>query len=117
MADVDFDSRNQAETNAIEEVVSNKENIRNSKDNTASKQIRMRVSSKHLMLASLVFKAKFQGEFKEGNTLRSSGFVEKQLLDDHPAAWLILNEHYPQPHKESSETDQLVHAYGNFNLS
>src|SRR5437016_9804728 len=44
-ADVDFDSRNQAETNAIEGVVSNKENARNSKDNTASKQIRMRVSS------------------------------------------------------------------------
>jgi hypothetical protein len=89
-AGANADGQNQAEANAVEEIASNGENVPSSKDNIAPKQVRMRVSSKHLMLASSVFRAMFQGEFKEGNALRSTGSVEKELHDDHPEALLIL---------------------------
>ena len=52
-------------------------------------QIRFRVSSKHLTLASSVFKAMLAREFKEGATLRSTGTIDLHLPDDHPAALLI----------------------------
>lgn len=55
------------------------------------KEIHMLVSSKHLMLASPVFKAMLQhSNFKEGDTLRSSGQVKVPLPDDEPAALKIL---------------------------
>lgn len=55
------------------------------------KEIHMLVSSKHLMLASPVFKAMLQhSNFKEGDTLRSSGQVKVPLPDDDPAALKIL---------------------------
>jgi hypothetical protein len=52
--------------------------------------VHMRVSSKHMMLASPVFKAMFQrGNFKEGRELGSTGRVEVPL-DDNPEAFLIV---------------------------
>jgi BTB/POZ domain len=57
----------------------------------SQKEIHMLVSSKHLMLASPVFKAMLQhSNFKEGDTLRSSGKVKVELPDDDPAALRIL---------------------------
>jgi len=55
------------------------------------KEIHMLVSSKHLMLASPMFKAMLQhSNFKEGDELRSSGQVKVPLPDDDPAALKIL---------------------------
>jgi hypothetical protein len=51
---------------------------------------RMLVSSKHLILASPVFKVMLQDCFKEGQTLRSGGFLDLLLPDDDPAAFCIL---------------------------
>lgn len=61
-----------------------------SKSQIQSEQIRMRVSSKHLTLASNVFRTLFRGSFQEGVTLRTKGTVEIPLPDDHPTALLIL---------------------------
>ena len=50
----------------------------------------MRVSSKHLTLASPIFKAMLQPKFKEGLQLHSHGYAELPLPDDNSAALLIL---------------------------
>jgi len=50
----------------------------------------MLVSSKHLILASLVFGAMLQDRFNEGQTLRSAGYLELPLPDDDPVAFSIL---------------------------
>ena len=44
----------------------------------------------HLITASPVFKAMLSEEFKEGGTLRKFGSLEVPLLDDDPAALIIL---------------------------
>jgi hypothetical protein len=55
------------------------------------KEIRMLVSSRHLMLVSPVFKAMLQhSNFKEGNELQTNGKVEVPLPDDDPDAFKIL---------------------------
>jgi hypothetical protein len=55
------------------------------------KEIRMLVSSRHLMLASPVFKAMLQhSNFKEGEELHSTGKVSVPLPDDEPDAFKIL---------------------------
>jgi hypothetical protein len=55
------------------------------------REIHMLVSSKHLMLASPVFKAMLQhSNFREGDTLQSSGQVKVPLPDDDPTAFKIL---------------------------
>jgi len=54
-------------------------------------EVHMLVSSKHLILASPVFKAMLKGDtFKEGRTLSSSGRVEVPLPDDNVAAFIII---------------------------
>lgn len=50
----------------------------------------MQVSSKHMMLASPVFKAMLTHSFQEGDTLRSTGEVEIPLPDDDPAVFTII---------------------------
>ncbi|KAL8857853.1 MAG: hypothetical protein Q9178_005609 [Gyalolechia marmorata] len=50
----------------------------------------VRVSSKHLILASPVFKRMLQASFKEGQQLSSQGHTELSLPDDDPAALLVL---------------------------
>ncbi|KAH0538932.1 hypothetical protein FGG08_004523 [Glutinoglossum americanum] len=55
-----------------------------------NEKIRFRVSSKHLCLASPVFRVMLQGKFKEAAVLLSTGTVEIPLEDDNPAAFLIL---------------------------
>ncbi|CAG8975061.1 hypothetical protein HYALB_00009923 [Hymenoscyphus albidus] len=52
--------------------------------------VRMIVSSKHLTLASEVFKAMLSSNFQEGITLRSVGSVTFNLPDDEPIAFEIL---------------------------
>jgi hypothetical protein len=41
--------------------------------------VRMMLSSKHMCLASSVFKAMLQGQFKEGHQLRENGKIEVLL--------------------------------------
>ncbi|MCJ1476644.1 hypothetical protein MMC13_005312 [Lambiella insularis] len=53
-------------------------------------EVRMRVSSKHLALASKVFKLMLKPGYLEGNKLLSQGYVELPLPDDNQAALLIL---------------------------
>ena len=48
------------------------------------------MSSKHLTLASPIFKIMLQPKFKEGLQLHSHGYAELPLPDDNPAALLIL---------------------------
>ncbi|MCJ1462277.1 hypothetical protein MMC07_000877 [Pseudocyphellaria aurata] len=55
-----------------------------------TRKIRLQCSSKHLTLASSVFKAMLSGKFKESIVLRSVGTLELPLPDDDPAALLIL---------------------------
>ncbi|KAL8907443.1 MAG: hypothetical protein Q9207_001413 [Kuettlingeria erythrocarpa] len=50
----------------------------------------VRVSPKHLILASPVFKRMLQISFKEGQQLSSQGHTELPLPDDNPAALLVL---------------------------
>lgn len=53
--------------------------------------VHMRVSSRHLMLASRVFDAMLdECKFKEGATLHSKGSVDIELPDDDPDAFAIL---------------------------
>lgn len=52
--------------------------------------IRMRVSSKHLTLASSVFRTMLHTQFKEGLALQATGRLEVPLPDDHPDALVIL---------------------------
>lgn len=62
----------------------------NDKEDTNTREIRLQCSSKHLTLASLVFKAMLSGNFKESTVLRSLGTLELPLPDDDPDALLIL---------------------------
>ncbi|KAK0108249.1 hypothetical protein ONS95_003067 [Cadophora gregata] len=57
---------------------------------TETSEIRMQVSSKHLGLASPVFKAMLGHGFKEGEAFRADGKVEIPLPDDDAAAMTIL---------------------------
>ncbi|KAI9645549.1 hypothetical protein NHQ30_006291 [Ciborinia camelliae] len=59
---------------------------------TDIQEVEFLVSSKHMMLASPVFKAMFQHSrgFKEGEELHSTGTVNIELPDDDPDAFLIL---------------------------
>lgn len=50
----------------------------------------MQVSSKHLSLASVVFKKMLEGDFWESATLRSAGHVTIHLPDDDPEAITII---------------------------
>jgi hypothetical protein len=53
--------------------------------------VHMLVSSKHMMLASPVFKAMLQhSRFKEGQKLSATGKVEIPLPDDDPSAFMII---------------------------
>lgn len=53
-------------------------------------EIRVQCSSKHLSLASEVFKAMLSQNFKEGVVLRSKRTLKLPLPDDDPGALLIL---------------------------
>jgi hypothetical protein len=64
--------------------------VRDSEKQPKSEHIRMRVSSKHLILASPYFRNMLQGDFKEGVDLDTTGAAEIPLVGDHPAALLIL---------------------------
>ena len=50
----------------------------------------IRASTRHLILASAVFKRLFHVSFKEGCQLSSQGYTELLLPDDDPAALLVL---------------------------
>ena len=52
--------------------------------------IRIRVSSKHLTLASPVFRRMLSANYKEGLHLCSQGHAELPLPDDNPAAFLVI---------------------------
>lgn len=52
--------------------------------------IRIRASSKHLTLASPVFKVMLHANFREGLEFRDKGHAELRLLDDDPDAFLIV---------------------------
>ncbi|TGO16213.1 hypothetical protein BTUL_0031g00800 [Botrytis tulipae] len=54
------------------------------------KQIRMLVSSKHMSVASPVFKAMLQTSSQEGIELKKTGKVELSLRDEDSKAWNIL---------------------------
>ncbi|KAF7884288.1 uncharacterized protein EAF02_004624 [Botrytis sinoallii] len=54
------------------------------------KQVRMLVSSKHMSVASPVFKAMFQASSQEGIELKITGKVELSLRDEDSKAWNIL---------------------------
>lgn len=87
------DASSNGTTTTLEETESVMEDIHGLYDDTVrstSKEIRMLVSSKILMLVSPVFKAMLQHDnFKEGVEL-SKGGVEVPLPDDDPTAWKIL---------------------------
>lgn len=53
--------------------------------------VHMLVSSKHMMLASPVFRAMLRPDtFKEGQTLQAAGKLEVSLPDDDPVALVVL---------------------------
>lgn len=55
-------------------------------------EIRMRVSSRHLILVSSVFERLLKGAFAESHSLRSTGTLEIRLPEDAPKAFeIILN--------------------------
>lgn len=54
------------------------------------KQVRILVSSKHMSVASKVFKAMLQGGFRESIQLKETGKIELPLPDDDAEAWKIL---------------------------
>lgn len=56
----------------------------------AAQEVHILVSSKHLRLASRVFYALLQPNFKEGQVLQATGKLELPLPDDDPAVLEIL---------------------------
>ena len=65
--------------------------ILSSSDNVSNPMsVRRRASSRHLSLASDVFRAMLSGNFKEGAALKSTGIVDIPLPDDDPFAITIL---------------------------
>ncbi|KAJ8067205.1 hypothetical protein OCU04_004570 [Sclerotinia nivalis] len=66
-------------------------NVLTNEATAVREEVHMLVSSKHMSLASPVFKAMLQGNnFKEGRELASTGKVEISLPDDDPDAFAIL---------------------------
>lgn len=62
-------------------------------------EVRYLVSSKHLSLASPVFKAMLSSGFSEGDMLKSYGKVEIPLPEDcHEAFGVIMNAIHGRPH-------------------
>ncbi|PGH31789.1 hypothetical protein GX50_05455 [[Emmonsia] crescens] len=57
---------------------------------TCEQEVLVRASSRHLILASSVFRAMLQRKFSESNALHKTGSVEIPLPDDDPDAFLIL---------------------------
>ncbi|KUJ15816.1 uncharacterized protein LY89DRAFT_783085 [Mollisia scopiformis] len=57
---------------------------------TKEEHVHMQVSSKHMMLASPVFKAMLTNSFQEGNALREAGKVDIPLPDDDPVVFTII---------------------------
>jgi hypothetical protein len=53
-------------------------------------EVHFKVSSKHMMLASPVFKAMLQSNFKEGYELQATGHCQISLPDDHAEAFEVL---------------------------
>ncbi|TGO58805.1 hypothetical protein BCON_0051g00450 [Botryotinia convoluta] len=67
------------------------ENDSTDEPSASSEDVHMLVSSKHMCLASPVFKAMLQhNNFKEGRELASAGKIEISLPDDDPDAFAIL---------------------------
>lgn len=58
--------------------------------NCGAEDVIIRVSSRHLTLASPVFRAMLHRKFSESNTLLLTGSVEIPLPEDDPDAFLIL---------------------------
>lgn len=61
-----------------------------SDEDNVCQSISIRVSSKHLTLASIVFKKMLDAGFKEGLELSSAGYVEIPMPETDPTAFLIL---------------------------
>ncbi|KAG5294284.1 BTB domain-containing protein [Histoplasma ohiense] len=57
---------------------------------TCEQEVLIRASSRHLILASSVFRAMLQRKFSECNALQKNGSVEIRLPADDPDAFLIL---------------------------
>ncbi|EEP76428.1 predicted protein [Uncinocarpus reesii 1704] len=59
-------------------------------DGVVEEEVIIHASSRHMILASPVFRAMLQRKFSESNTLQLTGRVEIRLPDDDPDALLIL---------------------------
>ena len=59
-------------------------------EDKSCQKFRFRVSSRHLILASSVFRAMLSRNFREGTTLKAVGIVEIDLPDDDPDALALL---------------------------
>jgi hypothetical protein len=71
--------------------------------------IRMLVSSRHMMLASRVFKVMLSNTFSEGLALRSTGQLELPLPDDDPVAFeILLNIIHGHPRSVPRQIDLLL---------
>ncbi|KAF7507990.1 hypothetical protein GJ744_009887 [Endocarpon pusillum] len=69
-------------------------------------EIRLNVSSKHLTLASPVFKTLLRGGFAESKDLNKGLAAEVRLPEDHPAAlWLLLYIIHGQPKRAPDWVD------------
>ena len=79
--------------------------VRNNAMDECSEPIRMQVSSKHLSLASPVFKAMLSRNFLEGATLNTMGSLQMNLDDDSQALVVLLSVIHCQPSKIPSNID------------
>ena len=75
-------------------------------DGSITQKVYLGVSSKHLTLASPVFKALLRGGFAEARDFQPGGNAEVTLPEDNPAAlWLLLHVLHGQPNKVPSRID------------
>lgn len=89
--DADGDANVQAHEDAVDNIEYEAETDQHPEDpKVPSGSIHFLVSSKHMILASPVFKAMPGGYFKEGLLLRASGKLKLPLPDDDPIAFEIL---------------------------
>lgn len=73
------------------------------------KAVDMLVSSKHLSLASPVFKAMLRGSFQESQILRELGMVDIPLPDDDPVHFeILLNIIHGYPKKVPTKVDLVT---------
>jgi hypothetical protein len=91
--DDDMETEDEAEESGSEDEDIDVDGTNSEASEPESQPVHIRVSSKHMIMASPVLRSMLEdGNFKEGEALRSNGSVEIPFPEDNPDAFLILRK-------------------------